>query len=125
MNVGLSAMEIIFKWMPFVLTVVQMLLAWGIWSMRKEFVRQVECSKNKGELATCHAALAARLATAEADIGNMPSSAAWAKMQVSIEEVRGQTKVVQALLQGQSELLKRIEHPMQLLMEHHLKGDRS
>jgi hypothetical protein len=117
-------METIFKMAPLVLTVVQLLLAWVIWSMRKEFVRQDDCSKHKGELSACHAALAARVTNTEADIGNMPQPAAWSKMQVAIEEVRGSNRVVLAKLEGQSELLKRIEHPMQLLMEHHLRGDK-
>lgn len=117
-------MDAIIKWTPMLLTVVQLLLAWVIWSMRKEFVRQDDCAKHKGKLAECHAALATRVTNAEAEIGNMPQPAAWSKMQVAIEEVRGSNRVVLAKLEGQSELLKRIEHPMQLLMEHHIKGDR-
>jgi hypothetical protein len=117
-------MDAFFKWMPLILTIVQLLLAWVIWSMRKEFVRQTDCTSHKKELASCHAALAARVTSAEADIGNMPQPAAWSKMQVAIEEVRGSNRVVLAKLEGQSELLKRIEHPMQLLMEHHLRGDK-
>ena len=117
-------METIFKVAPLVLTVVQLLLAWVIWSLRKDFVRQDTCSKRKGELEDCHAALATRVTNAEASLGNMPQPAAWSKMQVAIEEVRGSNRVVLAKLEGQSELLKRIEHPMQLLMEHHIKGDR-
>lgn len=116
--------ETILKIAPLLLTVVQLLLAWVIWSMRKEFVRQTDCALIKKEQAACHAALAARVTNAEADIGNMPQPAAWSKMQVAIEEVRGSNRVVLAKLEGQSELLKRIEHPMQLLMEHHLRGEK-
>jgi hypothetical protein len=116
--------ETILKVAPLLLTVVQLLLAWVIWSMRKEFVRQTDCATHKKELASCHAALAARVTSTEADIGNMPQPAAWSKMQVAIEEVRGSNRVVLAKLEGQNELLKRIEHPMQLLMEHHLKGEK-
>ncbi len=110
-------MDLIFKWIPAILTAVQLLLAWVIWSMRKEFIRRDECT-------TCASGLAQRVSAVESDLGNLPTSESWGKMQVAIEEVRGSNRVVLAKLEGQSELLKRIEHPMQLLMEHHIKGDR-
>lgn len=114
----------ILSWAPLVLSVVQLLLAWVLWSMRQEFVRRVDCGKERDGMAKCHIDLAHRVAAAEADIGNMPRPAAWSKMQVAMEEVRGSNKVLLAKLEGQSEILKRIEHPVQLLMEHHLKGDK-
>ena len=36
----------------------------------------------------------------------------------------GPIRVVLAKLEGQGEVLKRIEHPVHLLMEHHLRGDK-
>jgi hypothetical protein len=110
-------MEAIFKWMPLMLTIVQLLLAWVIWSMRKEFIRREECT-------TCASVLSQRVAAVESGLDSLPTSDSWGKMQVAIEEVRGSNRVVLAKLEGQSELLKRIEHPMQLLMEHHLRGDK-
>ena len=110
-------METIFKWMPLMLTAVQLLLAWVLWSMRQAFVKRDECS-------ACTTALSQRVTAVEADVENLPTSESWGKMQVAIEEVRGSNRVVLAKLEGQSELLKRIEHPMQLLMEHHLRGDK-
>lgn len=110
-------METIFKWMPLMLTVVQLLLAWVIWSMRKEFIRREECT-------TCASSLSQRVSAVESGLDSLPTSESWGKMQVAIEEVRGSNRVVLAKLEGQSELLKRIEHPMQLLMEHHLRGDK-
>lgn len=110
-------MEAIFKWMPLMLTIVQLLLAWVIWSMRKEFIRREECT-------TCASTLSQRVSAVESGLDSLPTSESWGKMQVAIEEVRGSNRVVLAKLEGQSELLKRIEHPMQLLMEHHLRGDK-
>lgn len=110
-------MDAIFKWMPLMLTVVQLLLAWVIWSMRKEFIRREECT-------TCASTLSQRVSAVESGLDSLPTSESWGKMQVAIEEVRGSNRVVLAKLEGQSELLKRIEHPMQLLMEHHLRGDK-
>lgn len=110
-------METIFKWMPLMLFLVQLLLVWVIWSMRKEFVRREECT-------TCATALSQRVSSVESILDSLPTSESWGKMQVAIEEVRGSNRVVLAKLEGQSELLKRIEHPMQLLMEHHLRGDK-
>lgn len=110
-------MDTIFKWMPLMLTVVQLLLAWVIWSMRKEFIRREECT-------TCSSGLSQRVSAVESGLDSLPTSESWGKMQVAIEEVRGSNRVVLAKLEGQSELLKRIEHPMQLLMEHHLRGDK-
>lgn len=110
-------MDTIFKWMPLVLTVVQLLLTWIIWSMRKEFIRREECM-------ICATALSKRVSDVEAGLDNLPTAESWNKMQVSMEEVRGTNRVVLAKLEGQNELLKRIEHPMQLLLEHQLRGDK-
>ena len=110
-------MEAIFKWMPLMLTIVQLLLAWVIWSMRKAFIRREEGT-------TCASTLSQRVSAVESGLDSLPTSESWGKMQVAIEEVRGSNRVVLAKLEGQSELLKRIEHPMQLLMEHHLRGDK-
>lgn len=110
-------MEILIRWAPLMLTVIQLLLGWGIWSMRKEFVRREECMTRAGTLAQ-------RVGQVETMIDGLPSAKSWNKMQVAIEEVRGSNRVVLAKLEGQNELLKRIEHPMSLLMEHHLRGEK-
>jgi hypothetical protein len=117
-------MDMTWKWVPLIISIVQLLLVWAIWSMRKEFVRQTDCAAHKKEQSDCLTTLAARVTNAEADICNMPQPAAWSKMQVAIEEVRGSNRALLAKLEGQNELLKRIEHPMQLLIEHHLRGDK-
>ncbi len=84
---------------------------------RKEFIRREECT-------TCASSLSQRVSAVESGLDSLPTSESWGKMQVAIEEVRGSNRVVLAKLEGQSELLKRIEHPMQLLMEHHLRGEK-
>jgi len=60
----------------------------------------------------------------ESGLDSLPASKSWRKMQVAIDEVRASNGVVLAKLEGQSELLKRIEHPINLLMEHHLRGEK-
>jgi hypothetical protein len=108
-------MDLFFKWMPLLALLAQALLAWIMWSMRREFVRRDDC-------VACATALANRVCTVEAGLSSMPSPESWTKMQVTLEDQRGSVRVVLAKLEGQEALLKRIEHPMQLLMEHHLRG---
>ena len=110
-------MDIFWKWMPLIITGVQLTLAWVIWSARKEFIRRDECT-------TCAGTLLQRVSAVESGLDSLPASKSWRKMQVAIDEVRASNGVVLAKLEGQSELLKRIEHPMNLLMEHHLRGDK-
>ncbi len=110
-------MDIFWKWMPLIITGVQLTLAWVIWSARKEFIRRDECT-------TCAGTLSQRVSSVESGLDSLPASKSWRKMQVAIDEVRASNGVVLAKLEGQSELLKRIEHPMNLLMEHHLRGDK-
>lgn len=108
-------MDLFFKWMPLLALVAQGLLAWIMWSMRREFVRRDDCS-------ACAAALASRICTVEVGLSSLPSAESWTKMQIALEDQRGSVRVMLAKMEGQEALLKRIEHPMQLLMEHHLRG---
>lgn len=109
--------EILSKTMPWALLVVQGLFAWAIWSLRKEFVRKDDHS------ASC-ATLEQRLVAVEQHLDHLPTAEQWQQLHVAIEEMRGGHKVVLAKLEGQGEVLKRIEHPVHLLMEHHLRGDK-
>ncbi|AGW12826.1 DUF2730 family protein [Megalodesulfovibrio gigas] len=105
------------KFMPWALLLVQALFGWAMWSLRKEFVRKDDHSLSCSSLAQ-------RLVAVEQHLDRMPTAEQWQQLQVAIEEMRGGHKVVLAKLEGQGEVLKRIEHPVHLLMEHHLRGDK-
>lgn len=108
------------KWVPQMISVavivVQGLVTWVLWSLRKSFVRKEDCS-------ACSEQLAEKVQHVERELGKLPSPESWAAMQVAIEEVRGSNRVVLAKIDGQGELLRKFEHPMQLLIEHHIKGN--
>ena len=109
--------ELLPKVTPWALLLLQGLLAWGWWSLRREFVRKDDHS------ASC-STLSQRLSAVEQHLDRVPTLEHWQQVQVAIEEMRGGHRVVLAQLAGQGEILKRIEHPVQLLLEHHLRGER-
>lgn len=134
-------------WVPQVIAVavllVQGVIMWVLWSLKKEFVRKDDCTKcstemitmmqelqcsrskyvRKDECTATSAGLTGRVASMQSELDKLPSSESWAAMQVAIEEVRGSNRVLLAKIEGQSEVLKKIEHPLQLLMEFHIKGN--
>jgi cellobiose-specific phosphotransferase system component IIA len=104
-----------------VLVVVQGLLAWGLWSLRKQFVGQEQCGARCQAMAQTQAQLAQDQAKLEQAQKALPTAAEVQGMQVQLTEIEGNVKVVMATMQGQAELMQRIERPLNLLLEHHLR----
>ncbi len=81
--------------------------------------------------ATLDAIIAAQLAERgvalpEAQASTRPSPVSGAaSLAVQLAEIEGSIKAVMATVQGQAELMTRLERPLNLLLEHHVRrGDR-
>ncbi len=132
------------RWVPQLVAVavllVQGVIVWVLWSLKKEFVRKddfdqdigalndkvvavqtaVKGAVRKDDCGKCSASMNSKIVAIEAELSRLPSAESWASMQVAIEEVRGSNRALVAKIEGQGELLKKIEHPLQLLMEYHI-----
>jgi cellobiose-specific phosphotransferase system component IIA len=107
-----------------VLVAVQGLLAWGLWSLRKQFVGQEQCGERCQAMAKTQAELAQAQAKLEQAQKALPDAAEVQAMAVQLAEIEGSIKAVAATVQGQAEIMQRIERPLNLLLEHHLRGDK-
>jgi NADH:ubiquinone oxidoreductase subunit F (NADH-binding) len=62
--------------------------------------------------------------TMEKDLERLPSNDALASLATQLEGLRGDVKAQGAELRGLAEVLERVERPLNLLMEHHLRDTR-
>lgn len=116
--------SIIFNVLSLALVVVQGLLAWGLWSLRKSFVGQEQCGERCQALADKQAALAQAQAALEQAQQALPDAATVQSLQVQLAEIEGSVRTLAATVQGQTEVMARIERPLNLLLEHHVRGDK-
>jgi uncharacterized protein (DUF3084 family) len=109
--------------------VFQGLLAWALWSLRKQFVSSTHCGEQCKAAAEKHATLEleqAKLKQEQARLEQaqkaLPDADEVQAMAVQLAEIEGSIKAVMATVQGQAELMQRIERPLNLLLEHHVRG---
>jgi len=105
------------KYLPLAVAALQLLLLWAQWSLKKQFVSQDECRGRCKKLGD-------KQATLEAAHQAMPSDDDLEVIQNRLSGIEGDLKGVLATLKGQAETMQRIERPLNLLLEHHLRGDK-
>ena len=106
--------SIVFNAASLVLLLFQGLLVWVLWSLRKQFVARSHCD------AQCQA-LARKQTELEQAQKALPDADDVQAMAVQLAEIEGSIKAVMATVQGQAELMQRIERPLNLLLEHHVR----
>lgn len=110
--------SIAFNAASLLLLIFQGLLVWVLWSLRKQFVARTHCD------AQC-LAMTKRQTELEQAQKALPDAAEVQAMAVQLAEIEGSIKAVMATVQGQAELMQRIERPLNLLLEHHVRrGDK-
>lgn len=107
-------MDYIKEYGAFLLAIVQAVMGWFMWSLRKEFVTGKDC-------ATCRSVCRKEVTE---EMEKLPSVTSLADLATEMEGLRGDVKAQAAELRGLSEVLKRVEHPLSLLLEYHLSGTR-
>ena len=116
--------SIVFNAVSLVLLVFQGVLAWGLWSLRKSFVGQEQCGKRCQAMADKQAQLAQAQAALEQAQQALPDAATVQSLQVQLAKIEGSVETLAATVQGQTEVMARIERPLNLLLEHHLRTDK-
>ena len=114
----------IFNVLSLVIVIVQGLLAWALWSLRKQFVSGEHCDSKCKQLTDKQIKLEQAQAKLEQAQQALPDAAEVQAMAVQLAEIEGSIKAVMATVQGQAELMQRIERPLNLLLEHHVRGDK-
>lgn len=105
-----------------ILLIIQGLIMWGLWSLRKQFVARTHCDAQCQAQAKKQTELEQAQAKLEQAQKALPDADEVQAMAVQLAEIEGSIKAVMATVQGQAELMQRIERPLNLLLEHHVRG---
>jgi len=110
------------RWLPVVILVIQGLMAWGLWSLRQQFMTRAECGKTRQ---TCGnnkdeslAKTSGRLSGLEANVHALPSRAEFICLSKDIKDLTEKLGTVDGRLGG-------INRAVDLLNLHHLKVNNS
>lgn len=117
-------LETIQKWLPLVVLVIQLLLSWFMWTLSRQFMPRKECELCREDMKKKVDVLEKGAAVADALRSGTPTAEEIGEIHTSVEAIRGDIKGLRADINGQGELLRRLERPVNLLMEHHLKDGR-
>ena len=101
------------------------------WHLSKRFVRRDEHEALQEEVKEIQASvdgvgkqlggLSGQLNALQSRLDNLPTQDKMNKILLGMEELRGTQKEMAATMRGQAEVLKRIEHPVQLMMGEAIK----
>lgn len=124
--------DLIWRWLPIVILVVQGLFAWAAWSMRKKFVSCEDCAKAQKnicvavekDLQEVESKADGRLKTLEHSVQGLASSDDIKVLMREVGELRGGQMAMEEAVKGLGKSLDRIDGPLTLLIQHHL-GEKS
>lgn len=103
--------EFLFEWVPVIGLVGPLLVGWLWWSVRKAFTPKDE-----------HAHLVARVAQVEANLEDVPDNTTMLKIQLSLEELRGNMRAQDTKIDGVAAQMGALNHNVAMLLQHHLDG---
>lgn len=110
------------EWWPGIALLINVLALWIMWSLRQQFVTRKHCN-------SCQEKLDARVSTLEQQktcvdikLDNLPQMEAMHEMSLRQEQLSGEIAALKATIEGLKELLKRLERPLDLMVEGHLNG---
>lgn len=121
---AMSVPQLIAEWGPSIsllALICQGLLVWVMWSLRKQFVPQAHCDKRCQADDEAKQALEKRQTALETAQRAMPTGKDVGAITDRLGCIEGDMKAMLATMRGQAELMERMERPLNLLMEHHLK----
>ncbi|MGE4504052.1 MAG: hypothetical protein AB7D51_01795 [Desulfovibrionaceae bacterium] len=105
------------KFVSVLVLLLQLAGGWFIWGMRREFVTRKHCDEECLKRRQMQTALT----LLEQAQRNAPDSEDMAAIKDRLGGIEGEIKALLATAKGQADLLNRLERPLNLLMEHHLK----
>ncbi len=106
--------DIIIKLASAIVLIIQGLGLWVLWSLRKQFVARDHCNAQCQELAKKQTEL-------EQAQKALPDAAMVNTIRERLGSIEGSVKAVEATIKGQADTMQRIERPLNLLLEHHLR----
>lgn len=112
------------RFLTVLILIANIVMGWLLWGLRKEFMTRDACTKRCDQHAEERRKLETRQDALETSMRNMPTSGDMTGIRERLGGIEGDVKEVAATLKGQADLLTRLEKPLNLLMEHHLRENR-
>lgn len=100
------------------------LMGWLLWHLSKSFVSRKAHEALKQEvkdIKDCMEDVSNQLSKVNGRLDMLPAAPEINRILLGLEELRGTQRELMATMKGQDEVLKRIEHPVQLLMGEAIK----
>lgn len=99
-------------------------LAWGLWSLRKQFVSRDQCDEKSKEHTDGRTELEKQQAVIKQAQDMAPSGTEMKAINKRLGDIEGDIKALRVSSKAQAETMDRIERPVNILLEHHLRGER-
>lgn len=119
----------ILKLWPILMLAGGIIMAALYWHLSKRFVKREEHEAMKVDVKGLQVSvdsLGGKMSSIMTRLDNLPSAGEVNKILLGLEELRGSQRELTATIKGQEEVLKRIEHPVQLMMGEAIKkGNKS
>ena len=109
-------MDEFLKYWPVALVIGNGLGWWVMWSLSRKFVGAEAC-------AICRREIDGRLHSLEVQARDIPDAAVMQDIRDGLADVAGALREQSAKISGLESLIERVERPLNLLMEHHLRED--
>lgn len=109
-------------WWPVILVVMNFLGMWIMWSMSKKFMTREDCSKCAGGIGDRVATLEKQKTCVDIKLDSLPQVETLHEISLRQEQLSGEIAALKATIDGLKELLKRLERPLDLMVEGHLNG---
>ena len=123
--------DLLWKLLPVGVLIVQGLFVWSMWSLRRNFVTCDSCQATRAEYEKRQADYDKRLGCVAADgrelrasLDNLPKAKDLHEVAKEVEAVRGGQEALRESVKSLAVSIDRLDKPIQLLLEHHINGDR-
>lgn len=107
-------------WWPVLVVIGNLLGLWLMWSMSRKFMTREDCGACREKLGIRVTSLESSQCSLDNKIDRRPPLEALHEIALKQQELAGDVEALTREVAGVKELLERIEHPLNLLMEHHL-----
>lgn len=114
----------LWRYLPVLVLVVQLLMGWVLWSLRKEFVAKKSCEECREGISGNVAVLDKRMTRAEGVVENMPNAEVVHSLALLIEGLSGDVQALGKQVEGVKDLVERVERVVARHEEHLLNGGR-
>lgn len=120
----MTDVDTILKLWPILTVAGAVLMAALFWHLSKRFVKREEHEAMQAEIKSLQISvdgIGGKLTSLQGRLDNLPTAGEVNKILLGLEELRGAQREMTATIKGQADVLKRIEHPVQLMMAEAIK----